>query len=130
MKSWKVFLGLAVWACGALSLGVARAQRFTTIDFPGSTRTVARWINPESDIAGFYDAGGTTHGFLRSKDGTLTPINFPDAHITEATSINPEGDIVGFYGADGGAGPLHAFLRTKDGEFTSFDLLGSGSTAA
>ena len=57
---------------------------FTTIDFPGATRTNPRWVNPAGDIVGFYNAGGTTHGFLRSEDGAFTTIDFPGAVFTQA----------------------------------------------
>jgi len=70
----RFFLLALSFALGIIAICTAPARepqrdRFTTIDFPGATRTNPRWVNPEGEIAGFYVAGGTTHGFLRSKDG-------------------------------------------------------------
>jgi len=49
------------------TLGVTGPFEFFTIDYPGSTRTVARGINPQGDIVGYYnDAAGKTHGFFMS----------------------------------------------------------------
>ena len=49
------------------TVGVTGPFEFATIDYPGSTRSVARGINARGDIVGYYnDAAGKTHGFFMS----------------------------------------------------------------
>jgi hypothetical protein len=106
---------------------------FTTFNFPGAGYTQARYLDSSGEVVGFYFEGpafaSPAHGFLRSKDGELSPIDSPGTNGTKlATGINSAGDIVGYYGA-GGTTP-HGFMRAKDGEFTSLDYPGATSTQA
>jgi hypothetical protein len=66
-----------------------------------------------------YPAGGTTHGFIRDKEGEFTPFDVPGATYTQAYAINSEGDIVGQYGS---GGTTHGFVRNTDIGFNSFDV--------
>jgi uncharacterized protein (TIGR03437 family) len=92
-------------------------------DVPGSTFTVPSGINNSGQIVGSYtDPAGTSHGFLRSADGsTFTPIDVPGAlaGTTNAKGINNLGQIVGSY-AD--ANGNQAFIRGPDGTFTTFAI--------
>ena len=65
------------------------AQNYQTIDPPGSTYTIARSINDNGQIVGFYldRPGGTEHGFLYNK-GIYTTIDPPGSTLTIATDIN------------------------------------------
>jgi uncharacterized membrane protein len=91
------------WTCPGLP---------TTLDVPGSTATSARPINDAGEIAGFYDAGGTTHGFLLL-DGTYITLDVPGSSSTNARALNNTGLIGGDYVDTDGI--RHGFLRTDDG---------------
>jgi uncharacterized membrane protein len=116
-----------------LSMGLSAEQRFTTIDFPGTSGAAAFGINARGDIVGNYGPGDA-HGFLLSK-GKFTAIDFPGASATAARGINSEGEIVGLYCLEGpvptlcnGTG-LHGFLLSK-GAFTTVDFPGASYTTA
>jgi uncharacterized membrane protein len=87
---------------------------YTTFDVPGATSfppivaggfaygTGGNNITDSGQIVGYYyDASGTSHGFLLS-GGTYTTIDVPGGATTFAYGINARGDIVGIYlNADG-----------------------------
>jgi probable HAF family extracellular repeat protein len=92
--------------------------KFTTIRFPGSTRTVAHGINDSGIIVGTYgDAKNFNHGFML-KNGVYTTIDFPGATDTAVNRIDNEGDIVGSYDINGG--DVHGFTLDK-GRFLTHD---------
>lgn len=92
--------------------------KFTTIRFPGSTRTVAHGINNSGIIVGTYgDAKNFSHGFML-KNGVYTTIDFPGATDTAVNRIDNEGDIVGSYDINGG--DVHGFSLDK-GRFLTQD---------
>jgi hypothetical protein len=103
-----------------VSHGFLRAAdgTFTTFDVPGAgtgpfqgTGTFGVAINPALATAGTYtDAGGTTHGFLRAGDGTITAFDPQGSVFTFPASINPAGSITGFY-LDANS-VSHGFLRS------------------
>ena len=99
---------------------------FAPIDVPGASSTLARGINAQGDIVGFYGAGGAFRAFLLH-EGTFTDIDVPGASFTRPRGINPQGDIVGFYGA---GGATHGFLLNKEGSLTTIDFPGASSTSA
>lgn len=111
--------------------GVATAQDFTTIDYPGSTHTQAFGINDAGDVVGGYFTtvnanGPPAHGFLLS-GGKYTQIDYPDAKNTWVNAINSQGTMVGTY-VDAG-GKMHGFVLSQ-GKFTSLDYPGAGMTHA
>ena len=73
---------------------------FTSVDFPGATRTGANGINARGDIVGRYIADGVSHAFLLS-GGQFSTIDFPSATFTSADAMNQRGDILGRYTLDG-----------------------------
>jgi probable HAF family extracellular repeat protein len=101
--------------------------RYTTIDVPGASRTIALRINARGQILGDYeDARGGCHGALLDK-GRLTTIDVPGAP-TQALGLNDRGQVVGTYIDAGGA--FHGFLLDK-GVYTTIDVPGAlQSTAA
>jgi uncharacterized membrane protein len=123
-------------SCLALGLvmGVSSkllSQQFTPFDFPGSTFTTARDINPAGQIVGRYGtADNRTHGYLRSQAGVFTSIDYPGGNLTAALGISPQGDVVGAVRFPGEPGPKrHAFLLSN-GTFSTFDFPGAASTSA
>jgi uncharacterized membrane protein len=99
---------------------------FTTIRFPGSTRTEAFGINDFGVIVGLYaDAKNFDHGF-KLQSGKYTSIDFPGASTTGATRIDNEGDIVGSYDINGG--DEHGFTFDKGRFLTQDDPNASFST--
>ncbi len=101
---------------------------FMTIDFPGSSFTVAASINDgKGDIVGQYalpSAPAQRHGFLL-KDGVFTSFDPPGSNFTNALGINARGDIVGRYCTlpvcrAAGKGDYRGYLL-RDGEFIILD---------
>ncbi len=109
--------GVIVGAAGAFGFRLSGGH-FTTIRFPGSTRTFASGINDSGIIVGTYgDARNFSHGFML-KNGVYTTIDFPGATNTSAFRIDNEGDIVGSYDINGG--DEHGFTLDK-GRFLTHD---------
>jgi uncharacterized membrane protein len=83
-----------------------------------------RGYNPSGAITGYYsDAGGITHGFLRTSEGKIVSFDPTGSIATSAYGINTTGTIVGNY--QDAANVTHGFLRDRNGTFTSFDPPGS-----
>lgn len=105
---------------------------FTTIGNPLGTLNIARGINNEGQIVGYYvDSSGVQHGFLDSS-GTYTTLSDPLAATlpsgqggTVALGINNKGQIVGYY-VDGN-GADHGFLHSGGTYTTIDDPLGSST---
>ena len=96
-----LFLGMA---------GQAQAQgafNYATLDFPGSTATLALGINDHGQIVGDYFLG-TFHGFLLS-GGTYSIIQVPGSTDSLAEGINNADQIVGYYDF---SGTVRGFLAT------------------
>jgi uncharacterized membrane protein len=106
------------------------AGSFSTVDFPGSTSTLALGINDSGQLVGRFLAnpssnGVAGHGFLLS-GGSFTTIDFPGSTLTLAFGINDSGDVVGSYTTtDGNPGFL-----LSGGRFSTIDFPGSTSTTA
>jgi hypothetical protein len=79
-------------------------------------------INISGVIVGtYFDAFGVGHGFIRSKEGSITTFDVPgDVFGTYPSAINPSGATTGLY--IDGAGTTHFFVRAAGGAVTSFDL--------
>ena len=102
-----------------VSHGYLRAPdgTFTTFDVPGAgtgafqgTGLFGVGINAVGAIAGTYtDASNVVHGFLRTRDGTITTYDPPGSVGTFADSINPAGAITGSF--TDASGTIHGFLR-------------------
>ncbi len=107
-------------------------DRFTSIDFPAASFTIAYGIDSLGNIVGSYhDPDGTSHGFLLS-GGVFSSIDFPGALGTVALGISPRGDIVGTYTDTIGQYPWpksHGFLLSG-GVFSSIDFPGALITTA
>jgi len=109
--------GVIVGVAGSFGFRLSSGH-FTTIRFPGSTRTTASGINDSGVIVGTYgDTTGFNHGFML-KNGSYTTINFPGATNTSVFRIDNEGDIVGSYDINGG--DEHGFTLDK-GRFLTHD---------
>jgi uncharacterized membrane protein len=124
------FVVLALIA-GAAWPGLAQDARFTPFDFPGSTFTTARDINPAGEVVGRYGgADGKTHGFLRRRNDEFTSIDVPGADLTAALGNNVGGDVVGsvrFIGEPPSS--RHGFLLS-DSIFSTIDFPGATTTSA
>jgi uncharacterized membrane protein len=119
-KPWK---SLAAVAFGLLLgvPGLTQAQyRFSTIDVPNATGTAANG-NSTHEIAGQFDGGGTTHGFVLNK-GVFTTIDVPGAVASVVNGINAPDRLGGAY-LDS-MGTFHAFFENKGG-FITLDPPGS-----
>jgi probable HAF family extracellular repeat protein len=94
---------------------------FTVIDGPSITddgptiRTLAKGINAQGDVTGYYDTEHKRHGFLLSRHGVFSTIDMdgsagPPPNGTFAQWINARGDIVGSFFN----GAVHGFLMSGD----------------
>src|SRR5574337_878257 len=135
---WKA-VGAILLACGSQLYGQpahsqmqadARGATFTTFDIPGSLQLVPTDINPAGVIsAGYQDASGNGHGFLRAPDGAFTIIDVPGSNNgTGVNGINPAGTVTGGYFGPGSL--FHGYLRRSNGIFTTFDPPDSTYTQA
>lgn len=107
----------------------AQGFTFTTIVAPNSIFTVARAVNSQGDIVGFFiDTSFKRHGYQLS-NGSFTQIDFNNDvnRRTEALGLNDAGDAVGVYRASDLK--IHAHLLSG-GTFTTFDPPGSVRTIA
>jgi probable HAF family extracellular repeat protein len=116
-----VLLGLL-----ASSALFATDYRYTTIDVPNGSQTIARGINAHGDVIGSYtDSDGVGHDFL-FHNGVFSTIVYPGNKEAAARALNARGDIVGSLAdADGD----HGFLL-RDGKITKIDFPGAVSTIA
>ena len=102
----------------------AADYRYSKIDVPNSTGTIARGINARGDIIGdYFDADGMAHEFLLH-NGVYTNIDNPSDGTIAVRAINARGDIVGNLGDAAGG---HGFLL-HDGQFTKIDFPGASNT--
>ncbi len=132
-----VFTGWSDGGAAAHSINVTSAASFTasfkpqyqsgfafsTINFAGSTNTVAYGVNNSGQIVGGENAnGGTSNGFL-SSGGTYTTFNVTPSSTAGsiAEGINSSGQIVGLNLANG-----TGFLLSA-GTFTTITVPGSDS---
>ncbi|MGA2402144.1 MAG: carboxypeptidase regulatory-like domain-containing protein [Syntrophobacteraceae bacterium] len=91
---------------------------FATFDDPYASSdkwsgTAPYGINDSGQISGYYSqgvGGGTTHGFVRSADGsTFTTIDYPSSYgTTKVQGINNSGQVTGYYLNNGN----HGFIAT------------------
>lgn len=96
--------------------------KYQTIDYPGSTETAARWINPSGEIVGEYtDTSGKIHGYILYK-GQFVSFDYPSANSTTAFGVGANADIVGPYTTL--PFTFHGFLLSK-GQFSTMDFPGS-----
>jgi uncharacterized membrane protein len=103
----------------------------TTLDPPGSTRSLGGFLNAQGQVVGTYrnPPNDKRHGFLWSR-GVFTTFNVPDDHPvfgTVALGINDLGQIVGDYVDIGGN--RHGFLLSQ-GAYTILDVPGAVLTVA
>lgn len=75
---------------------LAPSVPYTTITYPGSSRTIAYGINNLNDIVGAYTVSGNGYGFLYS-GGKFKSLSYPGKTGTSAFGINDSGAIVGTY---------------------------------
>ena len=98
--------------------------KYTTLDFPGSTRTRAIGVNNQGTVVGRYRLSGVIHGFIY-QNGRYTSLDVPGATGTYPQGINDSGQIVGtFYDANGNS---HGFSYSAGG-FKAIDFPGGLGT--
>src|SRR3990167_115753 len=78
-----------------LAVGLASAQTYAVLDFPGGESTSALGINDAAKIVGRYLKDGAWHGF-QYESGV-----YSDLPMEIARAINKSGDIVGNIGCGG-----------------------------
>ena len=98
------------------------AFTFTTIDFPGTTRTRLTGLNDHGDVVGDYrDSAGVLHGILLSQ-GAFTTFDPPGSILTRGIAINNLG-VIGGHFLDS-SNTRHSYLLSR-GNFTTIDVPGA-----
>jgi hypothetical protein len=91
-------------------------------------------INGAGEIAGvIIDDNNVSHGFVRAKDGTITPFDAPGAGTgpfqgtmpAPVSGLNSAGVLTGTYFDANSA--YHAFVRANDGTLMFFEVPGGGT---
>jgi probable HAF family extracellular repeat protein len=100
---------------------------YVTINYPGSTSTIAYAVNNSGDIVGGYVVNGQGYGFLYS-GGKFRSLNPPGGTAADASGINDEGDIVGGYEPNGTT-KEYSFLL-KAGVYSNIIYPGATNTFA
>jgi uncharacterized membrane protein len=102
--------------------------RFTSLDYPGGTKTFARGINDRGTIVGAYRINPPRHALV-IRHGRYIPLAphsvLGGVNFSEAYKINNHGDVVGDYDD----GVTHGFLLHK-GVVTTLDFPGADLTIA
>ena len=121
LKNFLLTFGVVL---GVVSTARAQSGRYSTIDFPQATQTLAWGINKSGHIAGQYTLGGVTHGF-KLIDGRFTTIDYPGSTYTDVRGINDRGDVTGQYRLADNVN--RGFLMLGD-RFTSVEFPGATAT--
>jgi hypothetical protein len=114
----------------AFLLFVASASaQITTFDVPDGINARPSAISSSGEIVGSYldTKVGRVRGFLRNKNGSITPFDFPNAEATFPTGVN-SGLIVGVADVPNATGQLeeHSFHRSDAGVFTAIGPASAG----
>jgi len=81
------------------------------IDLPNSASNQGTFIfgiNPKGTVTGNYFLNNAYHGYVRTRNGTVTTFDPTGATGTSPASINPAGAITGNYSDANGT---HGFVR-------------------
>jgi hypothetical protein len=86
---------------------IEAGSKFTALNVPGSSSTMALGLNNASEVVGDYTTGSgsklKTHGFTWTAKGGFVTVDDPRGQgSTTVNGINNEGDLVGFYTVSGG----------------------------
>jgi hypothetical protein len=122
---------MAVGVLHATQAREADAYTVSSIDVPGSTRTVASGIDIAGRVVGYFVDGTGTHGYLYNNTGgnSFSTIDVPGAGWTVAFGISNNGQIVGAFGPADAPTGRHGFLLSG-GSLSTFDVPGSIDTVA
>ena len=127
-KTWLAALCMAMFGLMLTARVAADSDpKFTTIDYPGATQTIAYGINPAGDVVGEYRDTLGQHGFVL-RNGEFSSFDYPGSAGTMGWGINPRGDIVGQYWlCEDNIWTIHGFLL-RDGNFYPIDVPGQPNT--
>jgi uncharacterized membrane protein len=130
------FLGVV---CLYPSYVLALSFTFESVDVPipnvppNIVSTEVNGIDDVGNAVGTYLLGdGTTHGFMRTKDGTFSHIDYPSAALTRINGVSPNGkSIVGDFTIYIGAEqlPFQQPYISTNGHFTPISSPGHIATA-
>jgi uncharacterized membrane protein len=91
-----------------LGTSFAMADTWTTLDYPGGSRTQAFGISGNSIVGTYQDSSSNLNSFLYNGT-TWTTLGYPGGFRTEVSGISGN-SIVGTY--QDSSGYLHSFLYT------------------
>ncbi len=121
LSQFKSILGLIATfvVFGIVSPAHPASYRFTTLDYPGASYTIASGINNSGQIVGYFHhvPSSPASGFLYNGGNYTTLIDPSAPYGVVAAGINNAGQIVGYY-YDGDG--FHSFLNSG-GNYTAFN---------
>lgn len=94
----------------------------------GASVAVAWSISDAGEVAGYFEQGGTLHGWIRDRQRGYIPLDHPDSVFTNVRGINASGDVVGLY--RDAANATRGFYRDSDGEYSTLELAGAAAQRA
>ena len=134
MQQRKLFICVLAAFIGLIPVSIVAQgpiQVITTFDYPGTGNSTTPFgINGNGDIAGRYESGGVTRGFVRFRNGTFSPpLVAPNdtGGFTAGFGIN-NARTVGGESYTLATNTFHGFLW-NNGAYTQFDFGGPVSTA-
>jgi hypothetical protein len=108
--------------------GLVSANQSDSAGYGGGSIVIAGQdgsINTAGSVVGYFSDSSGYQGFLRTRNGTITPINEPNsansAHWTYVNAINPTGTIIGTYVDNTPSSTFHGFVRDPKGNYTTID---------
>jgi len=121
-------IGVAAFLLSPQHVAAASRHKFVNFDVPNAKGTFPFSINGSNAVTGDYTAASSSHGFIRTADGTITTFDVPQSSSTYPLAINTSGEVTGFFYDSSSI--AHGFFRTSDGTITTIDVPGSSSTSA
>jgi hypothetical protein len=107
--------------------------KFTTVDNPNATDgtyiALEQGLNIRGAVAGWYNIGAASYGFVRDSNGKFISIEpFASSPYTAVGGINAAGSVAGYFGNS--AGSVSGFLRKADGQTVILNVSGPDGALA
>ena len=97
---------------------------YISFQAPGCQSTSPQSVNNSLSVTGNCSSSsdGSSHGFVRDAEGTITVFDPPGSIATTSVGINAAGAIAGYFQDSNLL--RHGFVRSPEGSFKVFDLPG------
>jgi hypothetical protein len=112
----RICLVLTLCLNGALFCSAQKPATYVTFEVPQSTGTFPTSINNQLSVAGYYNGGNGSEGFVRDISGNIETFKVGTL-LTQASAINDRGEIAGIY--QNVSGEQGGFIRSPKGVITT-----------